>query len=492
MYSALRPEEQLEAPGRGGKSVSLALSAALHVAVIAAMVLLPGARNRYSSPTLYEQEIEPHKDKIIWYRLTTLPTIAPEARARVTGAARINKDTIVSHLPDAPVSAQLNWTERPRPEPKEFKAPDMISVRKQTKLVDNVPQLAPEAAGKLKAAQLEIPKLAPKPFVAPGEQHPERKRAHQLAMSDAPTLTQMEAPSGYDSALAAVSAASGVKAPKPFTAPAGRKPGARLGSGTVAELGDAPGLAAGGSSEVNALVLNTLHSALSGGLPPPSNSNVSVGPRVGSDAGGAGSGLRIPGVTVQPGGRSPVPPQNNAARTMLTPPPFIATSVAPLKETFSAPMAPSSRSIPAAIEARFHNRVVYTVVLPMRKVPGYSADWIMWFAEHQPENGVGTLEQVRAPLPIKKVYRMKADSVLPSRIQFAATIDRTGRIASIKPIGAPAGVPVEAAVEDFGQWEFLPALRNRVPVDVDVVVEVTFSNTTALTVIHPSSSTAGN
>ncbi|HWE00261.1 MAG TPA: energy transducer TonB, partial [Bryobacteraceae bacterium] len=413
---------------------------------------------------------------------------APAARTR-------NKDTMIARLPNAPESRQLRWTERPKPEPKPFEAPDMISVRRRAVRMEIAPQLAPEAAGQLKAAELAVPKLAPKPFVAPGSSSKQPSReVRRITISDAPALTPQMTPAGLDMALSAVMAASRVKTPKPFTAPEGKKPGAAAGAGTVPEIGEAPRIVAGGASDVNALALNTVHAALANELPPMSNSQASAGPRTGAEGGAATAGLRIPGVTVQPGTRVPAGGSGSAAVLQDIPPPFIASSVAPLQQTFSAPLAPSSRSIPAAIEARFHQRVVYTVVLPMRKVPGYGADWIMWFAEHEPASDGAPRGQMRAPLPMRKIFRANAaaSADLPARIQVTATINRDGIIEQIGLIGAPAGSASDAAIEDLKSWQFLPALRNRVPVDADVVIEITFANPENKPKGHSRDSTPGN
>jgi len=236
--------------------------------------------------------------------------------------------------------------------------------------------------------------------------------------------------------------------------------------------------------------LNTLRPALPTGLPPVTNTQVSAGPRPGSSGEASGAGLRIPGITVQPGPH-PANPGTAAAAAHSEPPRFVATAVAPLQQTFSAPLAPSARSIPAAIEARFHQRVVYTVVLPMRKVPGYSADWIMWFAERQPQNDPPAQVQMRAPLPMRKTYPAGA-AELSGRIQLVATIDHNGNVAEISRIGTGNTVDLEAAAEDLKAWQFLPALRNHVPIDSDIVIEITFGGTVRASGIPSFASTPVN
>lgn len=449
---------------------------------------LPSQVVPVSGQTLYEREIEPHKDKIIWYHLRKLPEISPGPRTNEgnPAAARQNKAILVSRVPDAPQSNRLTWTERPRLEPRQFEAPDMISVRKRPQIAKAAPEFAPEAASQPALAQLQILKLAPKAFVAPAAAPKPAREPRPQALSDAPVLIEAPQPAGWDRSLSALAAASGVRTPKPFTAPEAKRQGAHKGAGTVPQIGDAPEIPAAGASEVNALALNTLRPALLTGLPPVNNSQVSAGPRAGAAANASGSGLRIPGILVQPGSHS-------AAPDAESPPSFVATAVAPLEQTFSAPLAPSARSIPAAIEARFHQRVVYTVVLPMRKAPGYSADWIMWFAERNPEGGAASQLQVRAPLPVRKTYRAGAASAeLTGRIQLAATIDHNGNIGEISRIGTGGSVNYEAAVQDLKSWQFLPALRNRLPIDTDVVLEIAFDSTFRPSGIRSSAPARGN
>jgi hypothetical protein len=454
---------------------------------------MPSAATSMSGPTLYEREIEPHKDKIVWYHLRKLPDISPAQKLmdRNPGAEKQNKAILISRAPNAPISARLTWTERPQPEPRQFEAPDMISVRKRPEIAKAAPELAPEAAGQPAMAQLQIPKLAPKAFVPPvARPTPTIREAQPLKLSDAPTLSEAPKPAGWDRSLSALAAASGVRTPKPFTAPEAKKPGAHEGTGTLSEVGDAPSIPAAGASDMNALALNTLRPALPTGLPPVNNSRVSAGPRPGAGTDGSASGLRIPGITVQPGPH-PAPPDGLANAGHPEMPPLIATAVAPLRQTFSAPLAPSARSIPGAIETRFHQRVVYTVVLPMRKVPGYSADWIMWFAERDPQSGPAAQVQMRAPLPVRKTSRTGA-SELTGRIQLAAVIDRNGNVADISRIGTGNSVNLEAVIEDLKAWQFLPALRNRLPIDTDVVLEITFGSTIQASGLPSFASTSAN
>jgi TonB family protein len=151
----------------------------------------------------------------------------------------------------------------------------------------------------------------------------------------------------------------------------------------------------------------------------------------------------------------------------------------PVNRSMSAPLRPSSRIIPAAVEARFAHRDVYTLVIPGPSLPGYWGDWVMWFAE----NGAPDFESrhlISAPLPARK-YSV-ADEITntggPSAsvdLQFGAIIDKTGRLGSVTVIRGTADPALRRrALEELGSWEFKPALRNGQPMDVDVVLDIPF------------------
>ena len=82
---------------------------------------------------------------------------------------------------------------------------------------------------------------------------------------------------------------------------------------------------------------------------------------------------------------------------------------------------------------------------------------------------------MRAPLPIRKPIR--ADAAAPGSstgvIQLSATMNKAGRMNTVTVIGG-SGANGDAAIEDLESWEFLPALRNREAVDIDLIVEIPF------------------
>jgi hypothetical protein len=111
----------------------------------------------------------------------------------------------------------------------------------------------------------------------------------------------------------------------------------------------------------------------------------------------------------------------------------------------------------------------------MKGLPGYAGDWTIWFAEREQVEGGGSAAPMRAPLPIRKPIRadVTAREISPGVIQFSATMNKTGKMDFVAVIGG-AGTARDAAIKDLENWEFLPALRNREAVDIDLIVEIPF------------------
>jgi TonB family protein len=116
------------------------------------------------------------------------------------------------------------------------------------------------------------------------------------------------------------------------------------------------------------------------------------------------------------------------------------------------------------------------MVIPVN-LPLYSADWILWFAERDPQPGINP--QIRSPLPAKKIESLAGP--LPavngqeeSRIQLSAIVLKDGRVDDVKIVrGRDAGL-YQRAIEDLKSWRFHPASHNGAPVDVDIVAEIPF------------------
>lgn len=82
---------------------------------------------------------------------------------------------------------------------------------------------------------------------------------------------------------------------------------------------------------------------------------------------------------------------------------------------------------------------------------------------------------MRAPLPVRKPIRadVRSRDISSGMVQLSATMTKTGKVESVAAIDG-SGAAADAAIQDLVSWEFLPALRNREPVDIDLIVEIPF------------------
>lgn len=141
--------------------------------------------------------------------------------------------------------------------------------------------------------------------------------------------------------------------------------------------------------------------------------------------------------------------------------------------TLSAPLRPSSRMLPAAIEQRFAGRAVYTLVIPQPQLPIYNADWILWFAEVKPPGGAPTM---RAPLPLRKLepIRPPAQRVVDIRVQVHVIVTAEGAL-EVKGFVRNREPSLGAWIlQDLAQWRFKAAERDGVAVAVEGVLEVPY------------------
>jgi hypothetical protein len=408
---------------------SLIASLALHVFFCWTLlnVLPPQASVRQQDLT-NEEFFTPQHSPIVWYHLQKMPKVSsePGVEARIPSAEDVNNDTLISRSQAAATQIVRQPDKVPIPK---IQLTDMIALKKGSEALPPAPPLPaavlpdrPEAA-----VRPDPVKVKPKAFVPP-------------AISSAAKKPSLIAPQ--------------ISSVEPSTA--------------------LPGGSQAGQNEINALVLNLLPGAAR--VPPPGQSDASAAPAAGPSGEGRGSGIQITGVTAAPG----LPPNkvvDSSPKPGTGPKPFVVTGIASLQNTLSAPLPPSSRSVPAYIEAHFRGRVVYAMIVPMKKVPGYAGDWIIWFAEHQPADAPGATVQMRSPLPIRRsISPGAADVSLPPHVQISALIDKLGQVGSITIAGSGSPAANDAAIADLRSWEFLPAMRNRQPVDVDVLVEITYSS----------------
>jgi hypothetical protein len=460
--------------------ISLLYSAAVHGWLLCLVAFGPRQSPSVRRP-IYDSIIRPNERKIIWYR--KVPDIVPSTQIsdikRPQGKLKSNK-TIVVKSPNPMSSRQLVL--QPAPQIKldhDIQAPNLIALT----AAPSLPR-PPE----------------PKPvkrFIAPPAAIQKPAAAAPLLAEPALRLTT----TGTTSTLAPLTLPSlpARAQAKPFVAPAatGKLHGAdpRLGepdsnlsgNGTGSVPGTVPNLS--GASNLNAAIIGLNPSGpIPSMLPPGSRSaEFSAAPTVGTAATGdvKGGGITLPGLLVKDGvvkdGKTEGPSAEAIPsvvvprfRTLL----YDELVPASIRPTLSAPLRPASRTIPRALEARFHGRLVYAVVIPAPNLPAYTGDWILWFAEQAQKPGEAPL--MRAPIPLRKteplgVARVLSDNRSEARIQLAAIIKKDGRFDSVVLVRGPNPQVSQNAIEELKRWDFRPAMRDGAPTAVEIVIEIPFN-----------------
>lgn len=463
----------------GPRPRSLGISLLLHSIVVFGLFWFSGGTMSRES-VLPDQTVEQPHQHIIWYHLQEIPKISPGTPNKTDQirAERQNPDVIIHQVPDAVHDDRLVFrAPEPKAPPQRAPAPDMIAVARgadasQQPKEPVEPTPAPNPA-----------KPAPKSFVAPAAPPP--AATARIRLEEPPPVAELPKLVIPDASLSALTDEAKFRFSRRFVPPPPAKQAASVEAGGGNNLPEAPALpGSGGTSDINVLIVNTVRNGAIDAAPP-RRSAISAGPATGAPSDGGGrSGIQIPGVTVIPRPaatdteaslKSPKYPFKGPIERTGTPQPYVTTRIAPLEHTLSAPLPPSSRNIPKFIEERFRGRVVYTMLLPMKGLPGYAGDWTIWFAEREQIEAGGSGAPMRAPLPVRKPIRADAAArdVSPGVIQFSATMNKTGKMDSITVIRSSGTAP-DAAIEDLETWEFLPALRNREAVAIDLIVEIPF------------------
>ena len=492
------------------RSTSFLLSACIHAFVLALVAFGP-RQSAVPDRPIYESIIRPNERKIIWYR--QLPEVTPAKRlsdAEQPQGAVKSPRVLIAMSKEASSSRQLVLQAAPTikleqdikapnliavvapppPEPKvpkRFVAPPAPAKPRTENPQLSQPQLRAEEAGLGQHGPLPLPFAAVKPPVKPFVPPP--SKAPKLAPGDAVILE------GPDQSASLEQGAGGEpkglpqivgqqKVPAiPFTPPSR---GARTGSGAGNAgpgLESAPALPSGSNLSTAIVGLNPT-GTLTDPIPPGTrHAQFSTAPNVGQSATGdvsGGQGLAIADLMIR-NGKQQTPdkpdkpglsPTDLASRTVF----YRDVVSGSLTRTLSAPLRPASRTIPQALEARFHGRLVYVMVIPAPFLPAYTGDWIVWFAAM--ESSPGDNHEIRAPIPYQKNEPLSSPCLAggaraEARVQLAATIKRDGRFDSIRVIRGSSANST-AAIEDLKRWEFRPATRDGSPLEVDAVIEIPF------------------
>jgi TonB family protein len=459
------------------KLLAFSFSVCLHggglILLVWADRLVPVAQLRGDRVQMLPTEIA-RNSKVIWYDFrASVPKINPERpfgpAKQPQGQKESSSRTLIAQSPEPSSNKQFIWQpDRPKPLTTDVPTPNLVA-------------LPPPP-----------PKPAPRAFIPPAPSPVPQARA-PVVLAEPPTsaqTTKLALPqNAIIGRLAQLNAAA---VPRPaFKAPTVNGTTGSQPATKPQLLAEPPAVVSskGSGDGLKAVIVGLNPEA--GPAPP--------GSRPGQFSQAPVTGVPSSGTSPQPG--APTVPGLMARGSSGAPPPVPAHVAPPppdlpkperrlLKEltlpsmnrTMSAPLRPSSRIIPASVEARFVGRDVYTLVIPCPEFPGYTGDWILWFSERHTRDDQGS--RVQAPIPIRKYSwtastQMPADSLGNGTIQLASIIDRDGHVSGVRVLrgGATAEAFRQRALEELQTWEFQPALRNGEPVDIDVVLEIPFQFT---------------
>ena len=142
--------------------------------------------------------------------------------------------------------------------------------------------------------------------------------------------------------------------------------------------------------------------------------------------------------------------------------------VLPTTPHVSVPQWPSGRSLPAAVERHFQNRVVYMSVIPTLS----GEDWVVWFGETT-ATSLDARPLVRPPTLVRSAGLPPVPSYRDhgtGNIRVVGVLHKDGRLDATRELAGPF-LNRELA-EALREWQFSPATRNGVAIDADAVIEI--------------------
>ena len=453
--------------GNQSRVVSFACSVSIHAILLTALANLPSRVAQRAPLDGLGAASRPLERSVIWYPPRgRLPEIAPQRRRWAPPQGKRGKARLAaSNLPTAKPADQLLWRLTSQPAEPAPRLPNLFVFQ------------APAAS-----------------------RPPERPKREQFAPPQKPKATQVPTLPAGPAIQATASETSllvwrfGPPAPltnrpkpEPFAMPAGRPRPEQ----TSAALDSPPSLAGAPPGELAAAVVGVrpaerLEAPIPEGAPPAQISTTSRS----TSAPASKASIDVPGLLIQGGQQAAESGVARTVRAAIEPRSAPAPAAgrtelalerwqAEARSVLSAPLRPGARVIPGAIDARFRGRSVYTTSFLVTAEAGEPADWVVWFAER--EQPMGQNPAVRPPVPWRKLGRNPAPhpNGLPAgRVQLSAIIRQDGRVDSIVPLPGPDQGLNQIAIQALERWQFLPAVRNGEPVEVEAVVEISVARST--------------
>ncbi len=452
--------------------------------------------------SLYREMIEPEQHHIIYYdfrkKLPEVNSTQKTAHAQKPRGTELSSQTMIAASPNPKSEKQFIWQPFPKIElPRDLPLPNLIA-RAKTALPPPPPAEVPKKP--------EPPPPAPrKAFVPPASPQAHAPAQPTMLEASPAALNALRSPSTPADTPAALKLGKKFLPPPPQAQP-GRPAGTTLldvpvgnlvsasrtvkaglpeGLGTgplassMAPPPNAPLGTANSNGNANAdIAIAGLHPTgeLNGSLPEGARpGRFAKAPTLGEPSGAEGSGagaLTVPDLSIHDEKIPPTQPASINRKAIL----YAETVRNIPASTLSVPLRPSSRTIPAAVDARFQGRSVYTIVVPIENLPAYGGDWILWFAERNEKPG--DAPSMHAPVPFRKLeplHAMLAGNRAERWVQVSAVIKHDGTVDRISLLRSAPPAIEQAVIQDLQSWEFKPAMRDGTPVDVDVVVEIPFN-----------------
>ena len=298
-------------------------------------------------------------------------------------------------------------------------------------------------------------------------------------------------------AAAALPEAPSVKAAdKKRSGPQGGTPVATLiGQPAMAAAAPAipvePPVAAGvaglqGATAEASLAIVGLNPAKTTEVPAPPGSRAagfSAGPELRAE-GGTGANsialLNVPGLVVK-GGAKDTQPTLMATFSPTSKANLLAAARSAVRAAPRVPVAANAPRVAEAPDARFAGRVVYAIAIQMPNVTSFSGSWLVWFAEREPD-AAGTVgaatRQMRPPEVVRKVDPKYIAAAAAERVEgtvrLFGVIGKDGHVGGISLLRQLDERLDRSAQEALAKWEFTPALRDGIAVDVDAIFEIPF------------------
>jgi len=412
--------------------------------------------------------------------LTPSPAVAALPNApRIAGVAGRKQTSEISALLNKPVSG---------PPPREFvmPKPNLAAPRPAVAELPSAPRIAGVADRKPTSeisALLNKPVSGPPPreFVMPKPNFV----APRPAVAELPSAPAIE---GTTAARQSAEISSLLNKPpsgpppRPFTPPPSPTfsgNGGGGGNGATA-LPPAPALPEAGSVETAALAIiglnpvdvpqipvpeGSLPARIVAGIPVPGATRPELGgrsPIKAPDVSVEGSPTTSPATVIRiPLGGPQAEPRAGLARVQIP-------EVLPTTPHVSVPQWPSARSLPAAVERHFQNRVVYMSVIPTLS----GEAWVVWFGETT-ATSLDARPLVRPPTLVRSAGLPPVPSYRDhgtGNIRVVGMLHKDGRLDAIRELAGPF-LNRELA-EALHEWQFSPATRNGVAIDADAVSEI--------------------